>query len=156
MCIDCLIDDFHLPKSFEWYATPYRKWFGKCTCFLLAVTFIKFIWMALDKGSIIISLANADSWFITEYHFHPINTYHDCFYLAYFKRILFYLCVNVVSFFFLFPLLRQNPILFSYNDNKGTRKRNIIWFFPSKAKLSKQTRRKYFFQLKNTWKDLLH
>ena len=72
LCIDCWGNDCHLPWSLTWHATPYHKWVGKFDCFLQAVIFIGFIRTAPDKCPSIISKANADSWFITEYNIHSI------------------------------------------------------------------------------------
>ena len=49
------------------------------------------IWATQDKSLSIITLANADSLFITEYHFPPIVHIHV---LAHFNLISFYLCVS--------------------------------------------------------------
>ena len=65
MCIDC----YHIPMSFRWYATLSQEWLGKFICFLQAVMFICFIWIAPEKRS---SNIIVECWFITEYHFHPM------------------------------------------------------------------------------------
>lgn len=61
-------NDYHLPWSFKWSAAPSQEWLGKSTCFLQAVIVIFYIWMASEKNSSVIALANPDSWFIAEYH----------------------------------------------------------------------------------------
>ena len=71
MCIDFWSKNSRLLWSFNWHVNPYDKWLGKSTCLLQVVILMCFIWPALDKSSSIIALANADSKFLIEYHFHP-------------------------------------------------------------------------------------
>ena len=109
-CIDCWGNDCHFPCFIKWHATSYYELFGKFTCFLQPVIFICFIWMSLDKCSSIKTLANVDSWFITEYHFHS-STHHDCFSLVHFNFIFFYLYISAG---FHLALLDVNPISFGW------------------------------------------
>ena len=70
MCSDCWSNDCHLPHSFKWYVTSNHKW--EINWFLQIVIFLYFIWTLSEINSFTISLANSDSWFFNEYHFHPI------------------------------------------------------------------------------------
>lgn len=64
--------------------------------------------MASDKSPSTITLVNANSWFINEYHVHAVIPIL----LFLFNRIFFYLCA-VCSVAFYLPFLCINPILFS-------------------------------------------
>lgn len=61
----------------EFYYWLFLNFHHRFFSFLQTVIFIWFNRMAPDKSVSIICLANADSWFITKYYFHPI-IYTSC------------------------------------------------------------------------------
>lgn len=73
MCIDFWGNNIYLTWLFKWHATSYYEWFGNMAMLTSSRHLICFIWTTPGKHSGIIDLANVDSWFITKYHFHPIN-----------------------------------------------------------------------------------
>ena len=93
-CIDCWVDDCYFLPSFKLHMIPYHEWIGKFPCLLEAVNFMCFIWMARDKRSSIITLANSISWFFTEYHFNAIVHTSWLFTFAYFNLIFYCSCVS--------------------------------------------------------------
>ena len=109
MCINYWGNNCYFPWFFKWHATWYHEWLGEINLFSSGSHFYVFYLHSTIKSSSIISLVNADSWFITEYHFHPI-VYTLWLFLFNSVQAHFPLCVSAG---FCLTFLNVNPISFS-------------------------------------------
>ena len=84
-------------------------------CSRQAVIFIYFRWTTFDKSSGIVTLINADTWFLNEYHFHPNFHTPWLFFFCWLERC-FILFVWSCWFYFGFSVCKSHfiePISYS-------------------------------------------